>query len=245
MTVQPIILAAGKGTRMNNSELPKVMAILNGKPMITYLLHVLQQTEFLPPVIVVGYQKHKIIDGLGADSYTYVTQEEQLGTGHAVSVCKSEVSGKADTVLVINGDQPLTQASTMRLLMQEHIVTDSVASLATFVSDQETFAHFGRIIREESGRISAIREYKDATEEERLIQEYNPGLYAFKDSWLWEALEKVNKENAQGEFYLTDLLQIAVEEGENVSSVLMPDWKEALGINSPEQLRYVESLIQA
>jgi bifunctional UDP-N-acetylglucosamine pyrophosphorylase/glucosamine-1-phosphate N-acetyltransferase len=141
------------------------------------------------------------------------------------------------------GDNPLLTMETMKRLVAEHDETGAVLSLATLHTDNPAFYNFGRIIRDENGHVAAIREYKDATEEEREIKEVNPGLYCFSDKWLWNALDKLNRANAQGEYYITDLLAIAIEEGQEVASVEMETWQETLGINTPEQLAEVEKWI--
>ncbi|MEI6478306.1 MAG: NTP transferase domain-containing protein [bacterium] len=235
MSVQPIILAAGKGTRMNNPDLPKPLVLLKGRPMVSYVLDTVEKAEFLPAALVVGYLKEKVSQTLG-DGYTYVAQDEQLGTGHAVAVCEEQLAGTADCFLIVCGDMPLLKPETLKKVVEVHDESRAVLSLATLRTDRPDFNSFGRIIRDTEGNIKAIREYKDATEEERAINEYNPGIYCFSDSWVWDALRKVDRVNAQGEYYLTDLLAIAVAEGEKIASVEMTSWQETLGINSPEQL---------
>lgn len=242
MTVQPIILAAGKGTRMNNPDLPKVLVSLKGRPVISYVLDTIKTAGFMSPALVVGYHQDKVKQALGSE-YTYISQEEQLGTGHAVAVCEGDLAGKADTFLVLCGDMPLLSAATLQRVVEEHEKENAVLTLATLKTDQEAFYNFGRIMRDEQGKIIAIREYKDASEEERAINEYNPGVYCFSDSWLWEALKKIDKENVQGEYYITDLLAIAVEEGQRIASVKMETWQETLGINTPEQLAEAEKWV--
>lgn len=242
MKIQPIILAAGKGTRMNNPDLPKVLAPLKERPIISYLLDTITKTGFMTPALVVGYHQEKVREALG-NTYTYITQEQQLGTGHAVAVTREALEGTADAYLVMCGDTPLLSLESIQKLIAAHETSKSVLSLATLVSDNEYFRSFGRIIRDENGIIKAIREYKDCTDEEKAIQEVNPGLYCFNDSWLWSALEKIDQSNAQGEFYITDLLSIAVEEGQVTSSIGMKSWQETLGINTPEQLAEAEKWV--
>lgn len=240
--VQPIILAAGKGTRMNNPDLPKVLVPLKGKPVISYILDTLAESSFQAPAIVVGYLEDKVRAALGP-AYTYVTQAEQLGTGHAIAVCEEDLRGKSEVLLVMCGDMPLLTLEAMEQLVSEHQRSGAVLSLSTLHTDNPAFYNFGRIIRDENGNVAAIREYKDASEEERAIKEVNPGLYCFSDAWVWNALRKIDRANAQGEYYITDLLAIAVEEGQTVASVEMDSWQQTLGINTPEQLAEVEKWI--
>lgn len=243
MIIQPVILAAGKGTRMNNPEIPKVLVpIVNNKPIISFLLDNLENSGFAGPILVVGYHQEKVREYFG-NKYTYVTQEEQLGTGHALSVCRPDVEGNADILLVMNGDHPLWTLETMRSLIDEHVKSQAVFSLVTLVTDHEAFQNFGRIIRDDQGHITGIREFKDCTDEEKAIQEVNPALYCFDNRWVWQALTKLTQVNAQHEFYITDLLAIAVEEGKRIGSVPATSWQETLGINTPEQLEEVKKWI--
>ena len=225
---------------MGNPELPKVLSPLHGRPMIRYILDTLETTNFLPPALIVGYKQEKVREELG-DGYVYVVQEEQLGTGHALACCKDQLAGTADYFLVIYGDQPLTSAETLQKLADEHIKTGAVMSLVTLTSDESTFMNFGRIIRNQAGQVEAIREFKDANDAEKAIQEVNAGVYCFSDAWMWPHLADLRSENAQSEYYLTDLLNIAVREGKTVSAVSLADWREGLGINNPDQLELVQA----
>src|ERR1044072_5918897 len=242
-TVQPLILAAGKGKRMNNPELPKVLTPLHDRPIISYLLESVKAAGFLPPALVVGFHQEKVRETLGED-YTYVEQPELLGTGHAVMCAEGQLAGKANIILVLNGDQILLSTATMQELVRHHQESGAVLSLATLTSEgHPTFQSFGRIIRDGAGEIAAIREYRDASPEEQAITEVNPGLYCFDDLWLWQALKKLQNTNAQNEYYLTDLFEIAISEGLAISSVPMASWEEGLGVNSPEDLAEVEKYL--
>lgn len=238
--VQPIILAGGQGTRMNNPEVPKPLVPLKGRPIISYLLDTIESDGFMPPALVVGYRHEKVRETFGAARYTYIYQAEQLGTGHAVAICEAELAGKADLYLVMNGDHPLWTIETMKRLVAEHETKGATVSMVTLTTDNEAFYNFGRIIRGADGKIEAIREVKDCTEEEKKIKEVNPALYCFDGDWLWSALKKINTENAQHEYYITDLLEIAVNEGEPMATVEASSWQETLGINTSEQLEEVE-----
>lgn len=244
--IQPIILAGGYGRRMGDEDLPKVMVKLRDKPMLQYLIESFRQTPFRPPVIVVGYQKEKIYAHFGPESYTYVPCTQLLGTGDAVKQCRSFCQGKAKTFLVAYGDHPLWTSMTMVKLATSHLQGGRVLTLATVQAPGSNphFSHYGRILRAQDGKLQAIREQKDCSPAELLIEEYNPGLYCFEDSWLWEALEKIQPNNSKGEYYLTDLIAIAISEGKKVNSYLVEDWRETLGVNTPEQLRALE-LVQA
>ena len=244
MSIQPVILAAGKGTRMGNPDLPKVLFPVAGKPMILHLLHSLASTNFLPPAIVVGYKQEMVRQVLG-EGYSYIVQEEQLGTGHALKACQEKLAGKSDTLLVLYGDQPLWSVSTMERLVAKQKSIHSVLSLATLTSTEPNFEAFGRVLRTLQGSIFAIRERKDCSNTEAKITEYNPGLYCIEDSWVWSALDQILPENAQTEYYLTDLLAIAVNQGQLISSISISDWRETLGVNTPLQLKEIEQCINS
>lgn len=242
MKLQPIILAGGKGKRMGNPELPKVLCPLNDKPILAYLLDTLKNSPFLPPALIVGHKQELVREAFGA-GYSYIFQEEQLGTGHAVLVAEEQLAGQADAFLILAGDQPLWSLETMEKLAKEHERQGATISLTTVVSPDPIYNDFGRILRDEKGDIIAIRELKDCTEAERAVQEYNPTMYCVSDTWLWSALSKIRTENVQAEYYLTDLVSIAVAEGLKVSSVQATNPQEAIGINNPQQLEEVSELL--
>ncbi|MBP6060818.1 MAG: NTP transferase domain-containing protein [Candidatus Pacebacteria bacterium] len=238
-----VILAAGKGTRMK-SDLPKALMKLGGNAMITHLLKSVAESGIdTRPIIVVGYQKEKIMAELG-DKYIYAVQTEQLGTGHAVSVTQ-EACGDAKNIIVISGDQPYIKAETLKNLLAKHLNSKATVTITTtqvpdFSDWRVVFTKFGRIIRED-GKI-VDREWKDASETERNIKELNISCYAFNAHWFWNNFSKIDKEsNVQKEYYLTDLWQIASESNEKVESITI-DPREALGADSKEELETLEKL---
>jgi len=225
---------------MGNPELPKVLTELEGRPLISYLLDTVGSVkQFLPPAIVVGYKAELVQQTLGP-TYTYVLQDELRGTGHAVARARQQLEGIANAYLVLYGDQPLTTAASMEAIAAEHQRSGATMTLATFTSTEPVFDGFGRVLRDEQGKVRAIRERRDCTPEEAAITEYNPALYCFSDAWLWSALERITPENAQAEYYLTDLLAMALADGEQVASLQLPHWQEFLGVNTPEQLQEVK-----
>lgn len=243
--IKIIILAAGKGTRME-SPYPKVLAPLKGEHMIDHLLKSVTSAAIDPmPVIVVGYEKDLVIKELG-DKYTYVNQAEQLGTGHAVYMAK-DACKDAEHVIVISGDQPFIKTETIQNLLNKHLnsgatVTFTTTTLPDFEDWRKAFLKFGRVLKQD-GKI-IIREYKDATDKERAVKELNTSCYAFKASWLWENFNKTtNINNAQKEYYLTDLLQIAGECGEKIESINIEPI-EALGANTKEELEILENMLK-
>ncbi len=242
--IKIIILAAGKGTRME-SPLPKVLAQLKGQHMIRHLLESVEESGIdNKPIIVVGYEKDLVKKELG-DKYQYVTQEEQLGTGHAVYVTKDACEG-IENIIVISGDQPFIKTETIKNLLAKHLasnakITITTTEVADFEDWRKAFWRFGRVLRKDGKIID--REFKDASKEEKKITEVNVSLYAFNAKWLWDNFKKIDRsKSAQNEYYLTDLWQIAGENGEKVETIKI-DPHEALGANSKEELEILEKLI--
>ncbi|MBY0376796.1 NTP transferase domain-containing protein [Patescibacteria group bacterium] len=246
--VQIIILAAGKGKRMGG-DLPKVLMPLRGKPMISHLLETLEKIEDKPfgkPYIVVGHGKEIVIKTLG-DKYHFVEQKEQRGTGDAVRAVKHSVREEAESVVVLCGDMPFIKGETIEKLIKAQVGTSNIMSLGTVhVENYEEWRKgingFGRVIRE-NGKVKAIVEYKDATEEQRKITEVNPFYFCFDAKFLWNELEKLSSNNAQNEYYLVDILKSAISQGLSVSTIEV-DAKEALGANTQEELEILENLHQ-
>lgn len=227
MAVDVIILAAGKGTRMV-SDLPKPLHQLLGKPMISYVLDAAAPLADRPPVVIVGYGGEEIQATLG-ESLQYAEQNDLLGTGHAVQQAETLLKGKSDLILVLYGDMPLIRTETLKDLIETQKVQDGPLSILTLV--EETPRGFGRILRNENGEIQAIIEESDATTEQLEIKELNAGMYCIQADWLWESLSKIPL-SSKGEYYLTDLVDIAVQEGKSVASVQVEDSQELLGINT-------------
>ncbi|MFA6000369.1 MAG: NTP transferase domain-containing protein, partial [Candidatus Paceibacterota bacterium] len=244
--VKIIILAAGKGTRME-SDLPKVLVHLKGKSLIKHLLEKVDKLNFDTPYIVVGYKKEQVMRELG-EKYHYVVQEEQLGTGHAVNTAKNYIEGEMQSVVILYGDQPFTSVETIEKLVTKQSETKAKVVMATvrvpdFEEWRHCFSHFSRIIRKENGKIKNTVEKKDANEEELKIKEVNPCYFCFEPAWLWDHLNKLKNENAQKEYYLTDLIKMATEEGEEIEGIEI-DAHEALGANSKEELAILENFLK-
>ncbi|MEK7113787.1 MAG: NTP transferase domain-containing protein, partial [Patescibacteria group bacterium] len=240
--VKIIILAAGKGTRME-SDLPKVLVSLNGKPMIQHLLESIRLSGLDPhPVVVVGYKKELVIKELG-NKYIYVDQKEMLGTGHAVHMTEEILRDKTDNVIVLYGDIPFIDHQTIQNIFAEHFSSKSKMTMGTvklkdFKDWRACFEHYSRVIRDESGKIIRTVEKKDATEEELKITEINPCFFCFDAKWLWEEIKNIKNENSQKEFYLPDLIALAVKENSLESIEIEPH--EALGANTKEELQTLE-----
>jgi bifunctional UDP-N-acetylglucosamine pyrophosphorylase/glucosamine-1-phosphate N-acetyltransferase len=244
--VHVAILAAGKGTRMN-SDLPKVLHQVKGISIIERLLA--SVTQINPkPTILVGHKAQEVIAATG-NKYHYIEQKEQLGTGHAVRViCEALAGEDIETLVILPGDHPLVSVDTINRLIENHAKHDAVVSLGTAkVSEGDPrlmiFNNYGRIIRNVEGNVDRIVEYKDATEDERKVREFNLSYYAFNFKWLCENISKLKNNNASKEYYVTDMVHIAIEQGRHVDSYAITNVVECLGINSPEQLKMVEDAI--
>jgi len=239
-----IILAAGKGKRMK-ADLPKVLVPLKGRPMIEHLAVSIRKSgvDEKPVIIVSPDNKELISDVLENYSFEYVTQTEQLGTGHAVSCAKNIINPEINRIIVINGDHPFVSPETIVKLSQvnDNIITMLTTEVDNFDDWQKSFFQWGRIIRK-NGEISEIKEFKDADEDIKKIKEVNPAIYAFNSVWLWKNIAKINNQNAQAEYYLTDLIKLAFLDGEKIGTIKISP-REAMGINSKEELETAEKLM--
>lgn len=240
-----IILAAGKGTRME-SELPKVLVPLQGKPMIEYLIEsVLKSQISAKPILIVSPSNQEIIkESLQKYNLDYVVQEEQLGTGHAVSCAKELLlESGIKNLIVFYGDHPFIQAETMEKLIVSHYdpITMMTTQVDNFEGWHKNFIRWGRIVRNE-GEIEEIVEFKDASPIQQEIKEVNPALFCFDNAWLWKNIEQLKNENNQKEYYLTDLIKIATSQKIRINSLEI-DPQEAVGINSQEELAVAEDLL--
>lgn len=222
-----IILAAGKGTRMK-SKLYKVLHPVAGKPMVEHILDQVEQTEPTEIVTIVGHGAEMIKSHLGERSQ-YALQAEQLGTGHAVMQAQELLGGKQGTTLVITGDTPLLTAETLKNLFDYHQGKNASATILTAHAEDPT--GYGRIIRDHVGIVERIVEQKDASEEEARVQEINTGTFCFDNESLFKALAKTDTNNTQGEYYLTDIIEILKKEGKAVAAYQMADFDEAMGVN--------------
>jgi len=239
MKVLPIILAAGQGVRMR-SRLPKVLHPLAGRPLIHHALWIVQQVADVAPVVVIGHQAEQVRAALD-ESVRTALQEEQLGTGHAVMSAEALARGASDLVLITYGDMPLLRPETLRALIE--VQKNNPGPLSLLTVEMEDPHGFGRIIRDEEGRVTAIVEEAVATPEQRAIRELNTGVYCIRNEWLWGALRKIQR-SPKGEYYLTDLVEIAVSEGLEVQAVCLADSEEALGINTRVHLAEAEAVLR-
>ena len=241
--IEVVVLAAGLGTRMKSATV-KVLHRAAGRPIVEYVLDLAGQVTKTPPVLVVGHQRDAVQEMVGGRA-RYAVQDQQLGTGHAVLQAanileKSGVKGK--NVLILSGDVPLTRVETLRRLLEEHERSRNALTLLTMRLAEP--AMYGRIVRDASGAVQRIVEAKDASEEQKRIEEVNAGIYVFSGEHLFENLRGLSNANAQGEYYLTDLLGGLRSAGHRVGAVIADDPVEALGVNSRADLAQVEAEIQ-
>ena len=237
--LEVIILAAGLGTRMKSGTI-KILHRAAGRPIIDYVLDLASDLCPTPPVMVVGYQREAVQKCVGTRA-RYAVQEQQLGTGHAVLQAAQHVD-PTKRVMILSGDVPLTRIETLRRLLEEHERSGNALTLLTMQLAEP--AMYGRIIRDGQGGVMRIVEAKDATEEQKQIQEVNAGIYVFNGEHLFDNLRNLRPENAQKEYYLTDLLSVIRDAGHRVGAVVADDAIEALGVNSRGELAQVEREIQ-
>jgi len=235
-----IILAAGKGTRMK-SDRAKVTFPIADKPMVQRVVDTALALKCSLIPVVVGFKKETVISCLeDNDRLTFVEQKEQLGTGHAVQMAQESLQDFEGDVLILCGDVPLLSVDTVRMLHEKHVSSGAAATVLTAVLDDA--GKYGRMLRDEKGNICGIVEYKDATEEQRKIGEFNTGIYCFDKALLFAALSRISNRNEQQEYYLTDTLGILYKEGHKISNVILEDLMEVSGVNSQEQLAYLEDV---
>jgi bifunctional UDP-N-acetylglucosamine pyrophosphorylase/glucosamine-1-phosphate N-acetyltransferase len=234
-----IILAAGKGTRMNTS-LPKVLNTLRGRPILDAVLDTASDLDSEKVIVISGHGADAVRSTVGERSgnYEVIVQEPQLGTGHAVYQCLEILADFDGTVLVLSGDVPNLKPETVRNLARSRIETGSDISILT--GHIEDPAGYGRIIRTPDGMIMEIREQRDLSEDQESIKEVNLGVYAFDAAFLTRELPNLSSDNAQGEYYLTDLAKAAVQSGNGAASHTTGNHSEALGINTLRELSKME-----
>lgn len=240
MNTYAIVLAAGKGTRMKSS-LPKVAHEVLYKPMIKHICDELKKIQTSQTIAVIGHGK-EIIRKIMQDEVSYVEQNEQLGTGHAVLMTAPFLEDKEGITLVINGDAPLLRKETLKTLIQVHQEKQNQATLLTAHCDPSK--SFGRIIRNAQGDVEAIVEVKDANSQQLAITEMNTGIYCFDNHLLFEALKQVTNDNAQKEYYITDVIKILNQMGKKVGSCVISDFDEVGGINDRVELAKAQKKLQ-
>lgn len=237
LRLRVVILTAGESTRMR-SKINKVLHLLAGRPIIEYVVSVGECLSAEKPVLVVGYNAEQV-QALVGDRALYVRQSEPLGTGHAVQQAECLLSHRAETVLVLYGDNPLITEETLRAMIDQHCTTGAAATILTFRPPDP--AQYGRIVRGADGRVQAIVEWKEASPAIRAIEEVNSGILCFQADFLWPSLAEIQPKH--GEYYLTDLAEMAVAQGRSVA-VQEADPEEVLGVNDRVELAHAEAVLR-
>ena len=241
MSLATVVLAAGEGTRLK-SRLSKLLHPLAGKPIARYALDTALTLGADQTVFVVGKDGQEIRQVLGEDGIQYVYQLERKGTGHAAMQAREALEGRSDLVLVFYGDMPLLKAETLQHLVDNQLRGRTAVTILTLVSDDSM--GFGRIIRGEDGRVLAVVEEKVCTPEQLAIKEINCGVYCFDAHWLWAQIDQIPLNPVKQEYFLTDMVGIAVADGKRVEAIVSDDLDEAIGINNRIHLARSEAVVR-
>lgn len=237
--ITAVVLAAGKGKRMKSKKFNKVVLNLGEKPMILYTIELLEKLKIKPIVVVVGFAKDSVMSALG-NRVIFAEQRKHLGTAHATQCGLKKLNSKVSDILVLNGDDSAFYTENLiEKLIKTHLTVGAALTFLTITLDDPS--SLGRIIRDKNGKVLAIVEEKDATEEQKKIKEVNPACYLFKRNFLSKYLKKVKKSKVTGEYYLVDLIGLAVNHKEKVEAVKMKEipWR---GVNTEEELKEARRL---
>ena len=240
MSNYAIILAAGKGTRMK-SDLPKVLHKVAGISMLEHVFRAVSEIKPAKIETIVGH-KAELVEKVLTGRSDFALQSEQLGTGHAVMMAEPALAGLEGHTLVIAGDTPLITGESLKNLVNFHVSHKNVATILTAQADNPF--GYGRIIRNADGEVVKIVEQKDANDFEKQVKEINTGTYLFENKRLFEALKEINTDNAQGEYYLTDVISIFRQAGEKVGAYILRDFDESLGVNDRIALATAEAVMR-
>lgn len=236
-----VVLAAGKGTRMK-SDLPKVLCEAAGRPLVSYVNDALRKAGVAKLVVVVGYRAELVKETLGGDAdIEFALQAEQLGTGHAVMVCREQIKDHDGPIVVVAGDSPMLQSDSIAALLAEYAATKPACVLGTLIHDNPT--GLGRIVRDADKKFIGIVEEKDATEEQKGISEVNMSTYVFDCQKMLGVLDRLTDDNRQNEYYITDVPSILLGDGEDVRALPVLKPIEALSVNTVEHLKAVEEAL--
>lgn len=242
--VHAIVLAAGKGKRMNARQLPKVLYPIAGRPMVLYVLETLAKVGIDQPVLVVGFLAHKVKELL-KNGYRYAIQRKRLGTGHAVQAAATLLKDEPGCTLILYGDNPFIRASSIKRSIAAVTEQGATVAVMTGLMKGKDFDSFGRVITDQAGHVQRIVEVKDATTNEKKVRLMNIGGYAVDNQWLWKVLKHLKKSQASGEYYITDIVGEAVKQGKKVKAILIEDEAEAIGVNTLDHLAEAERLLKA
>ena len=228
-----LVLAAGQGTRMK-SDLAKVLHPMNGRPLLAWVLDALEDVSPAREVVVIGHQRERVKQEFAKAKVEWAVQDRQCGTGHAVQMAEPALAGFKGTLLVVCGDTPLLRGATLNDLVAHHQNTRAAVTVLSMRLPDPS--GYGRIVRDAEDGIAAIVEERDATPAQRTIDEVNSGIYAFDYPALARVLSQLSSHNAQGEYYLTDTVALLRDRGLRTSVICGNDYRELLGVNTPEQL---------
>lgn len=236
-----VVLAAGKGTRMK-SEKAKVLHEVFSLPMVHHVLHAVSPLAAEQTIVIVGHQLESVEQSLRSFTITTVTQEQQLGTGHAVAISESAIPASIDTVMILCGDTPLVRPETLQEMLESHSARNAELTVMTTLLDNPS--NYGRILTDSNDKVLGIVEEKDASPQQKEIREINAGIYCVNRNFLFSALRQVGTDNSQGEVYLTDIVSIAVNSGLQVEKFVSPYPRDVLGVNSRVELAQAHSELQ-
>ncbi|MCI8600723.1 MAG: NTP transferase domain-containing protein [Oscillospiraceae bacterium] len=241
--MKAIILAAGKGKRLLSEQFnaPKVLRKANGKPLLRYVVENLSFIDKKDIVIVAGYKKEMVFEEF-PDGFTFAVQDEQKGTGHAANCAKEALGDYDGPVLICFGDMPMFKKSTYENLAKLHVEAGNDCTILTGVTDRKLA--YGRIVRDAEGNFVRVVEDRDCTPEQKAINELNVGICVFDAKKLFPCLSELKSNNAQGEYYLTDVPSIMLSKGYKVGTFTIHDDNEVLGVNTPEELALCESILK-
>jgi UDP-N-acetylglucosamine diphosphorylase/glucosamine-1-phosphate N-acetyltransferase len=228
-----IILAAGKGTRMQSDQ-AKVLHLLCGEPLLAYSLKLAEAIHSEKIVVIVGHQAELVHQAFPSPEFIFVEQRPLLGTGHAVLQARDQFSDYAGMILILCGDVPCLKIATVKSLIERHCRQQAVVTVMTAVLDNP--GSYGRVITGQDGDVLRIVEARDATDQEKKVREINTGIYCADSRFLFEAVAQINNDNSQKEYYLTDIIEIACKAGCRVRSFIAADPFEVMGVNTLEDL---------
>ncbi len=238
-----VIMAAGKGTRMKRDDIPKVCNLVLGKPLIQYVVDQAKSLSASKIICIVGHQQEVVRDSLKHEPVLFAEQLEQLGTGHAVLQTSELLKDFDGDVIVLSGDVPMLKGSTLAALLKTHHTGGYTATVLTALADNPT--GYGRVLRTSDDLFDKVVEHKDASEDQLSIKEINSGIYVFDSKKLFAELHKVGNSNAQGEYYLPDVLPLLQKRGAKVGVEICETFSEIQGINTVDELKTVEAKILA
>ena len=234
-----VILAAGMGKRMK-SDLPKVLHLLKGRPLISWVVEAAKELKPARIIVVTGHGGEKVMETLKDEGLAFAEQKQQLGTAHAVMQASQQLAAFDGDVMVLSGDVPMIKPRTLEELAT--LARENRCAVAFLTTEPESPAGYGRVVRGADGSVTAIIEQRDATESQKKIREINGGIYIFDKKFLFETLPQISTNNAQKEYYLTDIVKIALNNGRKVLTLKLDDPAEISGINSRAELAKLETM---